>query len=108
MITIRKQQMKHFDDGAAEDFRRRLVGFIRAEMPDDAAGKSDEDLHELVMESQRRGAEYKVETERGIASFACLSLLFAQPADEVPQIKRGLTESRQPEDFLELLMDTLT
>lgn len=107
MITIRKQQLNHFDAAAAEDFRWRLVKFIRVEIPDDAAGKSDEDLHGLVVESERRAAEYKVETERGIASFACLSLIFAQPADEVPEIKRGLTESKQPEDFLELLMDTL-
>jgi hypothetical protein len=107
MITIRKQQVEYLDAIAAEEFKWRLVEFIRVEMPDHAGAQSEDRLYGFVVESERRAAEYGIETEQGIALFACLSLMLGKAADEIPEIKSGLIESDEPEDFLELLMDTI-
>ena len=73
MLTIRQDQMEALDEDARERFRKRLMVYLREELPFETRHQSDEELHEHVLDCERRAERLGLLGEAGIAQFACLT-----------------------------------
>ena len=108
MLTIRKQQLDHFDEDAWEAFRRRLATFLRTEMAEETEHLDDDQLYAFVVSCEQRAKGYGIETEQGFALFTSLSVEMNQFIDDLPEIKKELAQSPDPEQLLGLLVDVLS
>jgi len=108
MFKVRKEQVTLLDECAFEDFYGRLAIFLREEMPEETSHYNDQGLLEYIRESRCRALSRGIETERGVAQWTCLSLVFGHDFDEIPEISEyfELTEMA-PEDKLKILVDCL-
>lgn len=107
MLTIRKQQLGYFDDGAWETFRKRLVAFLRDELAEETEHFDDDQLYDFVVSCEQRAKGYGIETELGLALFTSLSVEMNQFIDDLPEIKEALAQSSDPEHLLDLLVEVL-
>ena len=108
MLSFRPEQVEFLGAAAATQFVGRLLGFIRAELQEYAAGFDEAALEAFVVDQNSVARRYRINTESGLASFVCLSLLAGQSIDKVPAIRKGLLASGDPELFVELLLNATT
>jgi hypothetical protein len=100
--------MAAFDKSAKAEFHRRLARFLRAEVPEATAAFEDAGLLQRIAESERRASTYGIESDAGIAQFACLTFVAGPAFDEIPEVREYLQEQgMDPEKKLEELVDYL-
>ena len=109
MLRIRKEQVKTFEEAAQTDLSRRILAFLRSELPEETADFDDGTLTEHIAESKRRAAIYGIERDAGIAQFVCLTFIAGLTFDEIPEVRSYLQEpGMSPEEKLSDLVDYLT
>jgi hypothetical protein len=108
MLKLRKEQMSALEKASQEDFHRRLLRFLRQEMPELKDEFSDADLLERIAESERRASTYGIVSEAGISQFVCLTFVGGPAFDEIPEVNSYLREPEgEPEQKLDELVDFL-
>lgn len=107
-MRISKQQIASLDKAAWGDFHTRLAAFLRGEMPDETADMSDAGLLKFVRDAQARSLAHGIESEAGVAQYACLSLEAGTDFADHPDIDEYLHEpGANPEERLAALVDML-
>lgn len=87
MLKISTQQLSILDEASASIFRRRLVTFLRTEIPEATSSMNDTALAEHIIESEQRAAKYNIKSEAGIAQFVCLTFAVGSNFDEFPEVQ---------------------
>ena len=109
-MRIGKDQLAAMNDAAREDFRRRLIQFLREELPEETASMDDTALRQRIVGSEQRGAPYGIESEAAIAQFVCLTFLAGPEFDEIAEVKLLLQApdtGMTPEEKLNQLVEVL-
>ena len=86
MLKIRTEQMEVFNQTASSAFHRRLVRFLRKEIPEATSPMDDTTLMKYIVESEQRAAKYNIVSEAGIAQFICLTFAAGPEFDEIPEV----------------------
>jgi hypothetical protein len=86
MLTIRREQMKPFEESARRRFAQRLAEHARAIFPDRCAELGAQGLLALVDEGVARARRYGVHLERDVALFVDLMLALGARFDEDPEL----------------------
>lgn len=109
MIEIRPEQFEAFERQAARNFHRRLAGFLREEIPDEAGVMDPASLENRVADADRRAAEYGITSESGVAQFACLTFYAGEDFDDDPEVRDFLKrqDGIPADEKLETLIDHL-
>jgi len=109
-MRLGKEQLAAMDSAARENFRKRLIAFLREELPDETASMDDTALRQRIVYSEQRAAPYGIESEAGIAQFVCLTFLAGPEFDEIPDVKAFLEtpdEELTSEEKLDQLVEEL-
>lgn len=93
MLKFRSEQIDVLDEATTERFYRRLLTFLREEIPEATSSMDDEALTERIIESEKRAAQYDIESQAGIAQFVCLTFVAGPRFDEIPEIREYLRQS---------------
>lgn len=108
MLTIRREQVDALDRVARERFLHRLAAYLRQRLPEETVAYDDKALLAYVEASERRAARRRIETEYGIAQWACVALILGFYFDDHPSVDEYFSApSIDPEDKLEVLVDGL-
>ena len=109
MVQISNEQLKVFQQATRADFQLRLATFMRTELPDETEHMSDAELLEFVETAQATSERHGVESEAGIAQYACMSLELGPHFGDEPEIADFLqAPGSEPEDQLDDLLELLT
>lgn len=109
MLTIRKEQLIKLDQKTTQAFHKRLLLFLRKEIPEATATMDDIALMEHIVESERKASKYKIESEAGISQFVCLTFVAGLEFDGIPEVHEFLTmEGFNPEEMLDELVNYLS
>ncbi len=107
-MIIREEQMNTLDEEAQAKFHRRLIVFLREEIPDETAEFTDDALMERILQSEDRASTYGIITEQGISQFVLLTFMVGPDFDEVPEVNAYLTEpSNEPDERLNQLVEEI-
>lgn len=108
-MLIPNDQMSRLNEAAFQDFSRRLISFLRRELPAQTAELDDAALAKRITDCKARAARHGILSEAGISQFVCLT--FAAPEfDNLPEVKAFFADPSQgmePEEKLSLLVDEL-
>lgn len=108
MFKMRSEQIDAFDKASASLFHRRLMSFLRLEMPEATTAMSDNDLLKYIVDKERRAEQYNITSDAGIAQFVCLSFAISEDFDELPEVKAYLQgDDLDPEEKLDELVNYL-
>jgi hypothetical protein len=109
MFIIKLEQLNKLDQIANQAFHKRLLLFLRNEIPEGTATMSDAELMQRIVESERRASKYKIESEAGISQFVCLTFSAGLAFDDIPEVREFLTlEGFNPEEMLDELVNYLS
>ena len=109
MLVISKRQFNIFDQIATQAFHKRLLLFLRKEIPQSTAKMDNAELMQRIVESERRASKYKIESEAGISQFVCLTFAAGQTFDEIPEVREFLTlDGFNSEEMLDELVSYLS
>ena len=97
-MIIRDEQMQAFEGQSRANFHRQLMDYLRQELPEQTKPLDDAALREQIMESERRAANYGIETQSGIAQWTCLTFALGREFDAIPQIHAFLGAQDLPDD----------
>ena len=105
-MRIRSEQFAALDDDVKRRFITRVAAAMRDWFPEQTATVSELDLVTRIQASAKTAREYGITSERGIARFAGMSLVFGEKFHEIGQIRQALKRGgREAEEFLEWLLD---
>lgn len=108
MLEIRDAQMREFERAARANFHRRLTTLFRQELPEKTKDLDDATLLSRIAAADVKAQSHGIETERGIARFAGISLLAGPDFDEAPPVKEFLNyPGLKPDERIELLSEQL-
>lgn len=106
MFKISNEQITEFDRFVREGFRRQLAAFLRVELPEETTALDDAALAAFILESEHKALLYGVETELGIARWACIRLTVDPDFDSYSEFKDYIdTPGMHPEGMLEQLIE---
>ncbi|RKH05108.1 hypothetical protein D7V97_24510 [Corallococcus sp. CA053C] len=106
MMTIRPEQFKAFDAAAERDLRMRLMMFLREEMPEHTATLDDDQLSAHIMKAAQCAERHGIESDLGVAQYACLSLATGPFLADNPLIAAVLkAPGTEPEEQLHALIE---
>jgi len=109
-MRIGKQQLAAMNEMAGENFHKRLIAFLREEIPEETASMDNSALRQRIVYSEQRAAPYGIESEAGIAQFVCLTFLAGPEFDGIPEVKAFLEtpdEEMTTEEKLDQLVEEL-
>jgi hypothetical protein len=109
-MLIGKAQLAAMNEMARENFRKRLIAFLREEIPEETASLDDSGLLQRIVYCEQRAAPYGIESEAGIAQFVCLTFMAGPDFDSIPEVKAFLEtphEAMTAEEKLDLLVEEL-
>ena len=110
MLEIQPEQMRALEQSTRLRFHNQLKEFLREELAEETASMSDQSLLDQIADSERRAKKYGIESQSGIAQFACLTFVAGADFDEIPEVRELLadpTSDLEPEERLELLVEEL-
>jgi hypothetical protein len=108
MFQIHQEQFEAFNQIARANFHRHLAAYLREVMPAETAAYSDDALLEYIVTSDRRASAHGIETESGIAQWACLALIIGIDFDDDPMVHEYFKiPGRNSEEKLEILVNSL-
>jgi len=106
MFKISKGQMTEVDRLVRDGFHRRLAAFLRVELPEETTVLDDVALAAFILESEQRALLHGIETELGIARWACFRLAAEPDFDRHAEFKEYMNvPGMNPERKLELLIE---
>ena len=109
-MRLGKEQLAAMDEMARESFHKRLIAFLRKEIPEETVSMDDAALRQRIAYSEQRAALHGINSEAGIAQFVCLTFLAGLEFDEIPDVKAFLetpNEEMTSEDKLDQLVEEL-
>lgn len=109
-MLIGKEQLSAMNEMARENFHKRLIAFLREEIPEETATMDDAALRHRIVYSEQRAEPYGIESEAGIAQFVCLTFLAGPEFDAIPEVKAFLetpNEDMTSEEKLDQLVEEL-
>ncbi len=110
MAQIRPEQMDVMGKAVREDFHRRLMKFLREELPEETAKIDDSTLLTYIAESEGRAAVFDITSQAGISQFVCLTFLGGRTFDQIPEVHQYLLQEdpeMHVEDKVEVLIDEI-
>ncbi|QRK12328.1 hypothetical protein JQX13_21255 [Archangium violaceum] len=106
MFIIRREQLNAFDAVAERDFHLRLMHFLREELPEQTAELDEEQLLKYIKEATQCAGRHGIESDLGIAQYACLALATVPTLADTPRIAAFLrTPGTDPEEQLDALIE---
>ncbi|HEU5115744.1 MAG TPA: hypothetical protein VFT74_03635, partial [Isosphaeraceae bacterium] len=87
MLTIRATQIETLRQAVREPMHRRILAFIKQNLPEKVEGLGDEIVLRRIADADRKATGYGIRTERGITQFVALTFLIDPKFDEIPRIK---------------------
>jgi hypothetical protein len=106
MFIIHREQLKAFDTVAERDFHLRLMHFLREELPEQAVVLDEDQLLKHIKEAEQCAAKHGIESDLGIAQYACLALVAGPSFADTPLIAAFLkTPGTDPEEQLNELIE---
>jgi hypothetical protein len=109
-MLLGKKQLAAMNQMAHENFHKRLIAFLREEIPEETASMDDAALRQRIVYSEQRAAIYGIRSEAGIAQFVCLTFYAGPEFDEIPDVKAFLEtpdEAMTSEEKLDRLVEEL-
>lgn len=100
MLTIRQDQIEHFDKIAEERFVDRLIGYLRDKQSVWIENSPDEELRQRVEWGIKRARWHGFTWESSIMKFVALMFRIAPNFDEYPPIAALLARTDVPKDEL--------
>jgi hypothetical protein len=85
MLVIRNDQLRMFDLLSQERYVTKLCHHLVGMFPDRTDAWDDETLRALATQAVERAAGYGIVTERGVATFAELMVVFGERFDLEPE-----------------------
>jgi hypothetical protein len=109
-MRIGKQQLAAMNEMALENFHKRLIAFLREEIPEETASMDNSALRQRIVDCEQRAEPHGITSEAGIAQFVCLTFSAGPEFDEIPEVKTFLEtpdEEMTTEQKLDQLVEEL-
>jgi hypothetical protein len=90
MLVIRADQLRLLNRVARQGFHHELVISLRRRLPEQTAGRSDEQLIEVIVASHEAASTYQVESVRGVTQFITLGFLAGPDFHRIPAVNEFL------------------
>jgi hypothetical protein len=82
------------------------MGFLREEMPEETASLDDDGLLNFIVDAEACAAKHGIESDRGIAQYACLAMAVGPAFADIPLMAAFLkVPGTEPEQQLETLIE---
>jgi hypothetical protein len=85
MLTIRKEQIRVFDEMAMKQFIESMVIHVKKHFPEESKLMDDEQLKNHVRNVISTGKKYELVSERDICKYLNLSMHFGKDFDKNPE-----------------------
>jgi hypothetical protein len=85
MLTIRKEQIKVFDEMAMKQFIESMVIHVKKHFPEESKPMDDEQLKNYIRDVISSGKKYGLVSERDICKYLNLTMHFGKDFDKNPE-----------------------
>jgi hypothetical protein len=89
-MLIRSEQVTEFRSAQSQAFERRLISFLRLNLPIGTKEMTDHQISERISFCKHHGKSYDIDSESGIAMFVCLTFLPGTRFYEIPAVDKFL------------------
>jgi hypothetical protein len=99
MLTIRKEQIRVFDEMAMKQFIERMVIYVRKHFPEESKSMDGEQLKNHICDVIPVAKKYGLVSERDICKYINLSMFYGTGFDKKPEndwMARMLMDSSEP------------
>jgi len=87
ILTIRKEQIRVFDEMAMKQFIERMAIHIRKHFPEESKSMDDEQMKNLISNLIPAAKKYGLVSERDICTYINLSMFYGTDFDKKPDNK---------------------
>jgi hypothetical protein len=105
-LSLSRRHQEAFQEEARRDFHRRLLAYLRRELPDETAAMDDAALIQRIELCEEKASSHRIVSEAGITQFTCLSFMGGPDFDGSPEVREYLRDDGlDPEEKLNELVD---